>query len=62
MLRSIEIIRIECCDDSKIITCRCHAAEYGQAYHEYPSTLRYLGDLFGKTGWNSDLSEVYYRV
>ncbi len=59
----MEIIKIESSHDCKIITCRCDIySNYGKGCTEYPKTLHFLGDLYVKTGYNSDKNEVYYKA
>ncbi len=55
----MEIIKIVVVPDCKIITCRCR--NYDE-YNGHPETLRFLGDLYVKTGWNSDENEIYYKT
>lgn len=54
---ALTIIRIESIEGDKIIVCSLD----GHSYLDFPGTLHYLGDLFVKTGWNSDRNEVYYK-
>lgn len=64
-MKVVEIVKIECFGDYKIITCHCEpgcGSTYRIDYEDHPGTLRFLGDLYVKTGWNSDKHEVYYRV
>jgi len=56
-MKSLTIKAICVIGNDKIITCTKE-----DDYENYPGTLRFLGDLYVKTGWNSDKDEVYYRV
>ena len=43
----------------KVVTLDCRDwAAFGQS----PSALEYDGEVFGRTGWNSDKHVVYYRT
>ena len=45
-------------DGVKVVTLDCRDwAGFGQS----PSALEYDGEVFGRTGWNSDRCVVYYR-
>jgi len=46
-------------DGVKVVTLDCRDwAAFGQS----PSALEYDGEVFGRTGWNSDTHIVYYRT
>jgi hypothetical protein len=46
-------------DGVKVVTLDCRDwAAFGQS----PSALEYDGEVFGRTGWNSDKHIVYYRT
>tara|TARA_R110002096_G_scaffold188696_3_gene368651 strand:- start:942 stop:1181 length:240 start_codon:yes stop_codon:yes gene_type:complete len=45
-------------DGVKVVTLDCRdCAAFGRT----PSALEYDGEVFGRTGWNSDRFVVYYR-
>ena len=53
-VRSVETLP----DGVKVVTLDCRDAA---SFSRTPSALEYDGEVFGRTGWNSDKCVVYYR-
>jgi len=53
----IVITAVQIIGGVKTLTC-----ELDGTYENHPETLRFLDDLYAKSGWNSEKREVYYRV
>ena len=59
--RRIDAVLLTWCakvDGVNILTGRCSSTD---EYFAMPEAVEYEGKHFGKTGWNSDVSQVYYK-
>lgn len=56
---AVLVVAVERCGGTICLICRCEGM-YEQ-FCTLPDAVSFQGEIYGKTGWNSDRGQAYYK-